>query len=527
MIAKIVICVTAKQASVGLWRFQRLSFYTIFANDEAGHHAFRAFLRQHADMPIHLIIDTVEEDFRLETLPHTTRGTRKAMVERKLNQLYRNTGYRTALFVGREPDKRRDDRMLLMSLTNADIVAPWAAAIEQLQAPLAGAYLLPIVSQLLIRSLKLNKPDLLLMTRQGSGLRQTYFCGGYLRISRLTPLAGMDEHEIEQLYSNETEKTRLYLISLRMITRDSRLHLVFPTADAVDSQLGTRLESSQGVSCEVIAPAQLAQRCGLDVTLLHQYPELLHMQALASHTPIGNLAPARQTRQYQLHKLRFGIYAASTLCLTLAAAVAGANLLIAADLDRQLQAAAAETRRQEQLYDEVAKNFPKTSLPGRDLKTAVELAGQIGALNRTPQRMMQVVSAALDAQPEILLNRMRWKLTEDPAAQDEEEKSVPAGGNIQPLASPPVAPSGFYETAYVDGEIRNFNGDYRYALESVYRLVEGLKQSKAVAQVAILQQPVNTSSLVNLQGSTLDEQAQQLPAAQFKIKLMLKPEAAP
>lgn len=525
MISKIVICVTAKQASVGLWRLKRLYSCTIFINDEAGHNDFRLFLRHYAGIPIHLIVDTVEEDFRLETLPHASGGARQEMVERKLNQLYRNTGYRTALFVGREADKRRDDRFLLMSLTNPDIVTPWVAAIEDLQAPLAGIYLLPIVSQLLIKTLKLKTPNLLLMTRQSTGLRQTYFSGRHLRISRLTPLAGMDERQIEQLYANETEKTRLYLISLRMITRDSRLQLVFPTADAVDDEFCPQLESSQGVGCEVIDPMELAKRCGLDVKLLQQYPDLLHMHALASHSPIGNLAPAKQTRHYQLHKLRSGINLTATLCISIAAIIAGANLLIAANLGQQLKATAAETQHQEQLYDEVAQNFPKTSLPGSDLKIAIEMADKIRELNRTPQRMMKAVSAAVDVQPEIMLNRMHWKLTEDPNARDEEEKGAATNGNNQPIV-PPVTPNGFYEIAFIDGEISNFNGDYRYALESVNRLVEGLKQNKSVEQVAIVQQPVNTSSLVNLQGSTLDEQAQQLPAAQFKIKLILKPEAA-
>ena len=39
----------------------------------------------------------------------------------------------------------------------------------------------------------------------------------------------------------------------------------------------------------------------------------------------------------------------------------------------------------------------------------------------------------------------------------------------------------------------------------------------------VLQQPVNVSSLTNLQGSTLDAQARQIPAASFKLKVVLKP----
>ncbi len=523
MISKIVICVTAKQATVGLWRLKRVVACAAYANDATGHDEFSRFLSLHPNIPVYLLVDTVEEDFRLETLPHAFGGARQEMIERKLNQLYRNTDYRTAQFAGRETDKRRDDRFLLMSLTNPDLILPWMAAIDGLQAPLAGVYLLPSVSQLLIKTLKLKMPDLLLMTRQSAGLRQSYFAGGNLRISRLTPLAGLDERQIEQLYANETEKTRLYLISLRMITRESRLHLVFPTIEPVDAGFCERLESSQGVGCEVISPDELVLRSGLDRTLLQQHPDILHMHALALQRPLGNLASAKQVRHHRLYKLRTAINAAAAACLGSAAIVAAVNLWDTAALEHELKQAAVETGRQEQLYNVVAQNFPKTALPGTDLKTAVGVANAIQQINRSPQRMMQVVSAELDAQPEIILNRMRWKLTDEPNARDDEEKDAAPNST---MASPSGSPNGFYEIGYIDGEIGNFNGDYRAALESVNRLVTRLKQNKSVDQVAILQQPVNTSSLVNLQGSTLDEQTQQLPAAQFKIKLILKPEAS-
>ncbi len=42
-------------------------------------------------VPAYLMADTVDEDYRFETLPHTTGKDRRDMVERKLKQLYRST----------------------------------------------------------------------------------------------------------------------------------------------------------------------------------------------------------------------------------------------------------------------------------------------------------------------------------------------------------------------------------------------------------------------------------------------------
>ncbi|MCX7626865.1 MAG: hypothetical protein N2Z69_00385 [Methylophilaceae bacterium] len=468
---------------------------------------------------MHVIVDAVEADFRLESLPHTIGSARQEMVERKLNQLYRNTHYRAALYAGREADKRRDDRFLMMALTNPDIVAPWMNLLEGIQAPLAGVYLLPVISQLLVKKLKLKQSELLLMTHHCAGLRQTYFSGQQLRVSRLTPLTGIDSRQLGTFYVSEMEKTRLYLESLRIIGRETPLHVVFLALEAEDARLASSLASSHGSRCLILGPETLARHLGLKQEMLQHYPDLIHMQMLAWQRPACNLVSARQTRSYQLFKLRIGINFASALCVTGAIVLATFNLMQAAELGRKLATMTEQTHRQEALYNEVAQNFPKTPVSGNDLKLAVELAQKIDGLNRTPLRLMQVTSAVLDAQREIRINRLRWHYGTDPQAMDE-SSSNPA--NVPLPSLPPQSPSGLYEIGFIDGEINDFKGDYRAALESVNRLAENLRRNPQVEQVVILQQPVNTSSLVKLQGTTLDQQAQQMPAAHFKLRLVLK-----
>jgi len=77
---------------------------------------------------------------------------------------------------------------------------------------------------------------------------------------------------------------------------------------------------------------------------------------------------------------------------------------------------------------------------------------------------------------------------------------------------------------FLNGEIRRFTGNYRAALESVNRLVERLKANEQVAQVLVLQTPVNVSSYSNLQGSTTDERTAQSTPALFKLRVILKRE---
>ncbi len=524
MLSKIILSVSSKQATAGLWRMGRFVSCTQFANDAAGLAKYQLFVSSHPDSPVHLIVDAVEEDYRLETMPHSGGRARKEMLQRKLGQLYRNNNYRAALYIGRESDKRRDDRILMMALTNSDLLTPWVSVLEAIEAPIAGVYLVPMVSQMLVKTLKFKQPHLLLMTRETAGLRLTYFADQQLRLSRVTPLSGISEEKIQKLYLSEAERTRLYLISLRMVTRETQLHLVYPSIEAPTGDLATQLETTQGVSCEVIPPATLAKRVGLNLSVLSRYPDLLHMHILAKSQMRTNLIPKAQAKNYQLLQTRFGINIASIVSVSVAALFAISSLWNAVELKHKTEEMATQANIQQTLYQAVSSSFIKTPVSGSQLKIAAELAEKFDSLKQNPQRLMVIISQALDAQPEIQIKRLRWIQTEDANTKDSGSPYKDNAPTMVHIPPPPRPPSGLYELGFMDGEIGNFSGDYRAAQASVETLTENLRKNKQVAQVTILRQPVNTSSHVSLQGSTLDNNTQQVEPARFELELILKPE---
>jgi hypothetical protein len=525
MLSKIVACISAKQATLGLWRLGRFVSCTVFANDQAGQDKFRLFIQSHRNAPIHLIADAIEEDYRLETMPHSSGQARKEMLQRKLSQIYRNSDYKTAQFVGRENDKRRDDHILFTALVNNDLLTPWVAVLEEQEAALAGVYLLPMVSQLLVNVLKLKQPDLLLMTRQAAGLRQSYFSNRKLRLSRITPLVGLDEEKIDKLYLSETEKTRLYLISLRMLSREAPVNLVYLATTPLANDFSQQLEATQVVVCDIIQPQELAKKLGLRTDLLAQYPDLLHMQALASGRITNSLANETKIKNYRLLQAALGITLTSAVCVTAAAAMAFVSLLNTVGIKQKTEAAATQTLAQQNIYKSVSNGFPETPIPGAQLKIAVELAQKFDSLNQTPQRFMKIVSEALETQPEISITRLRWKQTENAKFTDdylEASKSSAAKGR-PPEPIPPKPNSGLYEIGFVSGEIKDFTGDYRAALASVDQFAATLRKNKQIAQVSIVQQPVNTSSKTTLSGNTLDDNTSSQDPARFMVKLFIKP----
>ncbi len=524
---KIVLCATANNLLAGVWRNGQLQGNQAFANDDVGYAAFTEFLNQYNTAPIYLIADAVEEDYKLESLPHTSGAAKRELIERKLNQFYRGLAYRTAHFIQREKDKRKDDKYLFVALSNDEFLKNWVALIHTAKAQLVGVYLLPMLSQVLVRQLKLMSPHILLCEKLSSGLRQTYFHNGRLRMSRLVTSVPTAANQLGYFYLVETEKTRLYLISQRFISQDTPINLVLVSIDGSTKAISQGISQEQTLECTDLDLSQIAKSVNLPADLVQKMPELLHMQLLAKGNLVDNLAPPSQTKEYQFNQVKRAIFITSALIGLIGLLVAGWFFKLGLDNKEAYNQAVQDTVIQEHRYSEAAKNFPATPVSAADLKLAVELDKTIAAYPKSPRRMMLVVSAALELSSEIQLDRLRWAFTNDLNIKDEDNLLALPASNLQSTASTMDDPAKLIELGYVNAQIANFNGDYRAALNSVNKFVANLKANTQVATVEVLQAPVNVSSYVGLQGSTTDEQSTQRQPALFKLKIILKSADAP
>lgn len=526
MLTKIVLCVTNNRMLAGQWRFGRLLSYQSFKNDEQGHAEFGRYLQKHHGTEVYMLVDAVEEDYRLESLPHTVGNSRREMINRKLGLIYRGTPYRAAHFINREATKRKDDRFLFVAMTYEELLQPWVTQLQSQQMPLVGIYLLSMVGQHFVRKLKVGEPHILLTERLAYGLRQTYLHNGRLRVSRLVPYTAESRNALSHFYVTETEKARLYLISQRYISRETPLTVLIPSNQEDCLTLCQEVERSLGLTCNTVDLGKLARSYRIDPVLLRDNPELLHMQLVVSGIVPDNLAPGSLGKHHQLNVIRRGVNAASVAALIAGVVTSSILFKQAYDNRNSIEIAAQETLRQQLLYEEVAKDFPATPIPASELQVVAEMEKAIAQNSKLPHRSMQVISRAISASPEIDINRLAWMLSNDRDPKDGDRSVVPvaAGTSRASTSSFTPDPNYLYEIAFINGEMRRFSGDYRAALESVNRLVERLKADETVAQVDVLQAPVNVSSYSNLQGSTTDERTTQTTPALFKLRVIFNRE---
>lgn len=518
MAEKLIVCISAQQATAGLFSRGKLSKVTVFASEESGFESFKVFLAGHRGVPVAVIVDTVEEDYRFETLPHVFGSDRTAMVTRKIKQHYRNTPYVAAWLQGRDADKRKDDRYLFAALTNPDLVAVWLRMIAEADLPLAGMYLLPMVTASLLEKIQIRAGNLLVVAPHAAGLRLTFFRERQFRLSRLTrgEIKGADR---VRLYAEEISNTRLYLHALRTTTLDEHLAvLVLDRNNELTEVVQHIARENPSLECVRLGSSELAQKIGIDRELLGLSPDTLYMQLLGQRIPACNLAPSTLTKGYSLYQTRKRLYAASMALGACAIVWTGVNVWRGYDLGNDLADSQQQTTMLQAQYREITRQFPAAPTTAENLKRAVELAELLRQNLHTPDKALAIVSRAIEPWPSILIREIGWRFGVEDIDSAGTSEPKPADGAPVPAA---VAAATRRQTAYFDGEIRNFRGDYRGALDLINELASRLSKDPDVAEVRTIKLPLNVNPTLSLSGNTVENQEQN-KTAEFKLLIVLK-----
>lgn len=511
---KLLLCVSANQTVAAHWRGGRVVQCAAFGSDESGLGEFSAFVSPLRTAHVWIAADTVEEDYRFESLPHATGSDRAEMLSRKLKQYYRNTPYVSAVAQGREGGKRRDDRFLFSALTNPALIDPWLRILDARGHHVAGICLVSDLTPALLRALKLDAPNVLVAARHHAGLRLTVYRRGEFCLSRLTRGDPSANADLARLFAEEISNTRLYLSSLLPESLDEPLTAVFLDHDDSLAEVTQHVaDENPGMSCLRASRAGLTSQLPIEAAYLDIALETIYLRLLAAEAPANNLAPAPLTANYRRQRTAQALYIASAGVFAAGMITGAYNLWQAHDLRREAAEAARQTTLAQAQYREITRTFPAAPASSEQLRKAVEIHSKLLKTRRTPEQLLNLLARALEPSPEISVMEVSWRHGVEPV-----EGGAPAPRPPGSAATANIRHQG----GYLSGEIRPFSGDYRAAIESVNRLAGRLSKDPAVAHVEILKLPLNVNPGLALAGNTTDA-PEQTGRAEFRLAIAMKP----
>lgn len=524
MAAKLLVYVTTSGAAASLTRGGKVGVLERFANDEAGVAAFREYAAASAGAPAFILVDATEEDYRFETLPHASGSDREQMVERKLRQYYRSSPYSMAQLVGRDDTKRRDDRFLFCALTNPEVVAPWLDALSALKQPVGGVYLLPLVLRRLVPDIAPKAVNLITVGVLPSGIRLAFFRDGAFRLSRLSR-ADLSAETLPRAITEEISNTRLYLHALRAATLDEPVTVALLDLTGqlgpVKQQVATDIP---GINCDLVDGATIAAKLKLDADDITADPETAYLQLLADRMPSSNLAKPDITLGYRRLRIKQNLYAASIVAGIAGLCWSGFNLSQQFSFSSDREDVMRQTARVNAEYDAATRQFPSAPTSAENLRRTTELAEKLRASDKTPLAFLASLSRALGPDPDVTAVEILWQHSPNEIAGPDRGNSQTQAGGAAPPPPPPPAPGAGgirKQSGLLSGEIRNFRGDYRNAINRINALAERLRNDPAVEEVRVVQLPLNVSPGLAISGSTADVPAQG-GSTEFKLIVVMK-----
>jgi hypothetical protein len=491
---RLLLFATPRQIGILDWRPGHMHWLGEFSVNAEGLAAFRNVVTRHARLPILLVADTVDEDYRCEVMPHVQGHARDELLARKLKQVFRNTRFTGAWRQARETAGRRDDRYLLAALPDAEWLTPWLSVLHRERVPLAGITPLALAYQHLLEKLREQSSHTLLACRLNNSLRLSYYHNGLLRFSRL--IGGDSPAQLPGNAADEIAKTQLYLSGQRILPREARLHVLLldPTGQLDSAQ--AQLNADPAFSTRVIDMPSLARALRIPDDFLAATPEVAPLAAIAGEKLQLNLAPPELLQSHTEFRWRRGLHAAAGIVAMLGLGLTAAYWLHARDLDDQASQLSQQYRQLDARYQAIARTFPTQSMAPEQIVQTVNLARQLDHAPTDVAALLATVGQSLLSAPDITLDSLNWT----------DESPVPSG-EVQ---------------ISIDAGLASFDGNYRAAMQRIEGFMNTLQGMPGVQHVNLRSSPVNTDSSNMLSGKMLDAGTAGAPAARFSLSLLFR-----
>ncbi len=496
--AKHFLYLTNDKLTALVWSGGGIVERSVFSATEAESVEFTEYIARHRLSPTYFVTDLIEEDFRIDTVPHLRGNDRDAVLGRKLAQLYRASTFRHAIVQEREDDGRRDDRVLYHAVTNPDLIAPWLSALEAAEVPLEGISSSAVLSAQLPKELGLFFTHTLLVTIVPDfGLRQTYFQNKQIKFSRLTPIIYDEGQSVGSLIAAETSRTWQYLDSLRYFAGGDTLEVCMLVHARDHELIADAVRAFPLLKYRFLDIEDVAAKIKLKPGPVSSHAEEVLVHLYAQGRVENHFAEKEQTRFATFRKAKIALYGLTAGLLAIGAAGAAFNLYQAASISAEIDKREPQLRQLKTEYQAISKEISGQSAATDTVRdSSAFFRAQMRPQPPAPGAMLRDLSVVWSRHPGMQLQQVVWLPHHDanfmptyqavvsPGAQSirSEAKAVPgapaAPANVvAPSADMDVPLAGNkFEILVVDGAVERFSGDYRAALADIDRLVEDLNK---------------------------------------------------
>jgi hypothetical protein len=501
-----------------------------FTNTPEGHQLFVQYLQQDTQTSLYLVVDTIQEEYQVITLPHVTGGDRQKLFQHRMKRAFEYTSYTYAVVQGREALGRGDDRVLFTALSNPELLQPWLSLIHSYKVPLVGIYSAVLLSQQILRYIPESSHILLVtcvvqtQTHHLQGIRQTFFAKQQLQVSRFVPLKQSQHNEYASVIFEQIVKMQRYLDSARFVPLNTSLSIVILVPSYLYESLQTTLRDSRhDLNIVLIDCSDLLEHLGL-----HLAQDIFWLQAMLGQQLLyswhKNHYAKPIDKQYFFYKrLRQVLYGLSAGLVLTAFGYSSWEFYQSVTIRQQGSAITQKIDAREQQIVQLREKQRNLPLKIEYIRSIVDAGNYITDRHLLPQRSWITLSEVLAQHPQLKINRLIWS--------SDNNNSVTAETTVHPkplidthkLPEKTDAKTEISETLRVYGEIFPFDGNFKFALLHFKRFVNELRKQSLFSEIKEIDIPYDPLALQGQIGGGMQESSKQnTKNASFTIDIIIK-----
>ena len=510
------------------WSGRSLMSSVYFEPDEQGLDLFNAYLRSFRNESVRMLVDLIEEEFRQVRVPLLRGSDRQAILNRNFAKYFRTSEYKFAISQSVEKKDRKEEKLLLIGLTNQYLLEPWLKVIDETRTPLSGIISLPLLSQDYIKELKSEHRTVIMVSQQvPSNLRQSVFVEGKLVLSRLVPIASFYQGDYASDVLRDVESTQRYLISQRIVERSETVAVHILANKRHFDKLMTRCEQESYFDFKIYEINELLGREKIDVEDEQDFSSGLYCYLATRKLVLNHYARPSERRYFQHHRAGFALKVASFALITIGVGMAMSGAVKGWLYNSTIEQTQLMEQKYRAKFNQLSESRIDSSTSTAKMQNIVKTVDTLEEKYLLdPKEMFVLISNNMSIFPDIRIKNIDWFVSN---ISDSENASEVVWGKGQKKRTRKKAKDkkskvkpkkGFFEIAYVEAEFKNFDGDYRYALSAVDDLGKSMTDSGNYYSVEITKRPLDIESDNNLTGDVSVGRGTRLSKAVVEFRLV-------
>ena len=368
--------------------------------------AFQAWVKSQPEALFQILVDHVDEQHALESIPKLGLRDRAALINKRFNQQFRDSEFRTTNSLPRKPgDAKKQERIVMMALKSSVSFSPWLEILLASEARIGLITSPALLSSQLIKTIAPGQSGLLI-SHHPAGLRQTLIVDGTVRFSRLARLKAYDAPNVRaEVLRSIQYLTMTQRLDASLITKEKFTVWLIEDAirDASHLPASLTLDSGAPISIKRLGAKQLGMPVVEDAQGVSIWASLCQLRP----------GPLKYTNRrvnvfHRMANWRKRLW-------TGAAVTASAGLLLALLTDEivswhghRMNEVRAETSRLQTRIGQLRTELNEFPTTPEDLRAVVRISERLVANEASPVEVLDMISSAFVQSDGLTLTGMSF-----------------------------------------------------------------------------------------------------------------------